>query len=64
MKIEQQTETYTYRTGWLGVWDSLIAAVTRRGRRVELLPATLSFWIKSAKPIEFGITQTQMEMKG
>ena len=65
-KIEQQTEAYTYRSGWLGVWDAFVSAITGRGRRVELVPATISFWVKATKPTEYSVslTQGQLELKG
>lgn len=34
------------RGGWIGVWDALKAAFTRRERYTVLVPYTLSMWVK------------------
>jgi hypothetical protein len=38
--------THVHRTGWLGVWDALKAAITRDGRWVVSKPVQISFWVQ------------------
>lgn len=35
------------RTGWCGVWDALVAAITRRPRLTVSQPVTMSVSVKS-----------------
>lgn len=35
-----------HREGWLGVWDAIMAAVTRRPRRTAPAEVTFSLWVK------------------
>ena len=41
-----------YRVGWLGVWDSFSAAVTRRPRSKVAVPVTFSVYVKCAAGAE------------
>lgn len=59
---KQYTLTQTidmHRDGWLGAWDALVAAITKRPRFAVAQPVTLSFWAKGEP--EFSLTQTQLE---
>ena len=48
-----------YRDGWMGVWDALVAAITRKPRFSVAKPVTLSFWAKGSP--NFDLAQVQME---
>lgn len=49
------------RGGWLGVWDALVAAVTRQPRLLIEKPVTISFWAKTNSEVSF--TGMQAEFK-
>ena len=36
-----------HRTGWRGVWDAVVSAVTRQPRLTVPVELTLSAWVKS-----------------
>lgn len=70
MKTTNQWKQYSiqsiapfYRTGWIGVWDAIVALVTRKGRTMVIAPVTISFWAKSNTETEFSVSCTQMETK-
>lgn len=54
------TTTITVRRGgWLGAWDSLVAAITRKPQFCVAEPVTLSFWAKGDP--NFSVAQVQLE---
>lgn len=66
---KQYTVTQTidmHRSGWLGAWDALVAAITKRPRFTVAQPVTLSAWVKCPEGVtpKLSITQMQMETHG
>ena len=49
------------RTGWPGVWDALVSAVTGKPIRTFARPVTVTFWGKGVA--DAMIAQAQMEVK-
>jgi len=49
------------RTGWLGAWDALVAAITGKDRHAIMQPITISFWAKAGADVSF--TQVQAEIQ-
>jgi hypothetical protein len=47
-----------YRSGWLGVWDSIVAAIRRKDRYSVATPVVFSVWIKSRDPAKVTIEIT------
>lgn len=41
--------TPVFRTGWHGVWDALVAAITRSPRFTITEPIEISAWVKAAQ---------------
>ena len=55
--IQQQMELQ--RTGWIGAWDALVSAVTRKPRIAITQPVTISFWAKGSGDIQFNGIQAE-----
>jgi len=51
------------RTGWLGVWDSLVSAVTGKPRLITDQPVTLSFWARKSDTVAFHTVQLELGEK-
>ena len=56
-KIVQQAEFH--RTGWLGVWDALVSAMTGKPRYSIASPVTVSFYAKSNTEVRFDAVQLE-----
>ena len=41
-----QQNVKVHRAGWLGVWDALISAATRKPRYAFTMPITISWWAR------------------
>ncbi len=50
-----------YRTGWPGVWDSLVSAITRRPRATVPTVYTVSAFIKGPQEVMVVLSGTQVE---
>ena len=51
MKKQTLTQTiHSHRTGWIGVWDALVSAITRKPRAV--FPCDYIFTIWADRPVE------------
>ena len=48
-----------HRTGWLGVWDALVAAVTGDKRVTVNVPVTLSVYAKPSENVSLGLAQVE-----
>ena len=59
--IQQHMELQ--RTGWPGVWDALVSAVTRQPRIAVTQPVTISFWAKGSGDVRFNHIQAEIEEK-
>lgn len=53
---------HAHRKGWLGAWDALIAAITRRPRLQVPRNVMFSVWVKGG-PVQLQITQPGAEVK-
>ncbi len=51
------------RTGWIGVWDAIVSAVTRKPRVAVTQPVTISFWAKASGDVRFNHIQAEIEEK-
>lgn len=49
-QYQVKTEMPLHRQGWRGVYDAIVAAVTRAPRITVQTPVTLSFWAKGSTP--------------
>lgn len=56
--IQQHMELQ--RTGWPGVWDALVSAVTRKPRITITEPVTISFWAKTSSDVQFNHIQAEI----
>ena len=54
---QQQVEVY--RSGWRGVWDALVAAITGKPRLLVVKPITISFWAKHNADVRIANTQVE-----
>ena len=59
--IEQQMALQ--RTGWIGVWDAIVSAVTRKPRVAVTQPVTISFWAKGSGDVRVNCIQAEIEEK-
>lgn len=50
-----------HRTGWLGVWDALYAAIFKETRITVNRPITFSAWVRCVQETKLSITQAQIE---
>lgn len=56
-------EMYRHRTGWAGVWDALVSAITGRERHSFPHPVTITFYAKANSQVMFNATQVELEEK-
>ena len=50
-----------HRDGWVGVWDALVSAVTRRPQHTITQPVTISFWAKHNAEVNFSGVQLEID---
>jgi len=50
-----------YRVGWIGVWDSLSAAISRRPRSKVAIPVTFSVYVKCEEDVAIHVWGGQLE---
>ena len=51
------------RTGWIGAWDAVVAAVTGRPRHTVMTDVTMSVWVKGDQEVKLLLTGGQVESK-
>jgi len=61
-QISKTTVAMMPRTGWIGVWDSLVSAVTGKPRYTEETTVTASLYVKSEHPVKLEIWGEQVEI--
>lgn len=46
-----------HRTGWAGVWDALVAAITGNDQHTTAFPVTVDLWVATASPLCSAVLQ-------
>lgn len=60
-RVMKLTLVPLHREGWLGVWDALVAAITRRPRFSVASPVTFSVLVKTADPLQIQVSVPELE---
>lgn len=60
-QYNMQQNVQMQRDGWIGVWDALVSAITRRPRTTITQPITISFWAKHKADVNFAHVQLEID---
>ena len=62
-RIIETTYAECHRTGWLGAWDAIKAAITGDERLVVVKPLTVSAWVRADCEVKFDIAGVSLEVR-
>jgi hypothetical protein len=60
-QVVKYGEMPMHRTGWLGAWDAILAAITKKPRLTVNEPVTFSVWVKTDQVVNLEIARGQVE---
>lgn len=60
-QYSMQQNVQMQRDGWIGVWDALVSAITRRPRTTITQPITIYFWAKHKADVNFAHVQLEID---